>query len=261
MIEMHFGKVFLVGSGPGDPDLLTVKAHRLISECDALVYDSLIPKEVLDLVKDSCVLKFVGKRKGHHSIPQSKTNALLVEFANNFDCVVRLKGGDPFVFGRGGEEAAYLEKHGIPVEVVPGVTAGIAAPAYLGIPVTHRLSGSSVTFVSGHEEIDKKRASVHWELLAKGSDVLVVYMGLHNLQYIVKRLLAGGMNSSTPVVVIQQATVIGQRFLKTSLAELLDDVQLATFSSPSIVLIGKVIENQVEASSPEPANVTMPIPF
>jgi siroheme synthase len=151
------GTVYLVGAGPGDPELLTLKAHRLLSQCDALVYDSLVPKALLDLVPEHCERHFVGKRRGHHSVPQPSTNAVLVELASRHRLIVRLKGGDPFLFGRGGEEAAHLVRHGVPVEVVPGVTAGIAAPAYLGIPVTHRRAGSSVTFVTGHEEIDKGR--------------------------------------------------------------------------------------------------------
>ena len=192
------GTVYLVGAGPGDPELLTVKAHRLLRSCDALVYDSLVPEEVLDLVPESCERRFVGKRRGHHSVPQPSTNAVLVEMAEKHATVVRLKGGDPFLFGRGGEEAAYLAERQIPVQVVPGVTAGIAAPAYAGIPVTHRRAGSSVTFVTGHEEIDKRRPSVNWRSLAAASDGLVIYMGLHNLPRIAEELMAGGLAATTP---------------------------------------------------------------
>jgi uroporphyrin-III C-methyltransferase len=156
------GTVYLVGAGPGDPDLLTLRAHRLLQQCDALVYDSLVPTALLDLVPQGCERHFVGKRRGHHSVPQPSTNAVLRELAGRRRLIVRLKGGDPFLFGRGGEEAAHLAAHGIPVQVVPGVTAGIAAPAYAGIPVTHRRAGSSVTFVTGHEEIDKRRPGVDW---------------------------------------------------------------------------------------------------
>jgi uroporphyrin-III C-methyltransferase len=169
-----FGKVYLVGAGPGDPELLTIKAHRLIRECDALVYDSLIPRQLLELTSPQCERHFVGKRRGHHSVPQPSTNKVLVELARRHRCIVRLKGGDPFLFGRGGEEAAHLDLHGVPLEVVPGVTAGVAAPAYVGIPITHRLAGSSVTFVTGHEEIDKARPGVDWQGLARSSDGLVV---------------------------------------------------------------------------------------
>ena len=181
----QLGVVYLVGAGPGDPDLLTVKGHKLISQCDALVYDALVPNEILKLVNDQCRCFFVGKRRGHHSTPQLKTNALLLELVKEYKIVVRLKGGDPFVFGRGGEEAAYLKKNGIAVQVVPGITSGIAAPAYFGIPLTHRLAGSSVTFVTGHEGIDKHRPEVNWEALAQAGNTLVIYMGVHNLSYIV----------------------------------------------------------------------------
>lgn len=255
------GTVYLVGAGPGDPELLTVKAQRLLQTCDALVYDSLVPKEVLDLVSPACERRFVGKRRGHHSVPQPSTNAVLVEMAQRHRCVVRLKGGDPFLFGRGGEEAAYLAQRSIPVEVVPGVTAGIAAPAYAGIPVTHRAAGSSVTFVTGHEEIDKRRPSVNWRSLAAASDGLVIYMGLHNLPRIAEELMAGGLSPETPVAVIQQGTVAGQRCLKAQLVDVADKTRAEAFKSPSIVVVGQVIDQQVEACRPMPAAVTMPIPF
>ena len=255
------GTVYLVGAGPGDPDLLTVKAQRLLMSCDALVYDSLVPKEGLDLVPETCERRFVGKRRGHHSVPQPSTNAVLVEMAQKHCTVVRLKGGDPFLFGRGGEEAAYLADRSIPVQVVPGVTAGIAAPAYAGIPVTHRRAGSSVTFVTGHEEIDKRRPSVNWRALASASDGLVIYMGLHNLQRIAEELMAGGLSPATPVAVIQQGTVNGQRCLKASLSEVAAESRAQAFKSPSIVVVGEMIDHQVEACMPMPASVTMPIPF
>jgi uroporphyrin-III C-methyltransferase len=255
------GTVYLVGAGPGDPELLTLKAHRLLSQCDALVYDSLVPEEVLDLVPAACERRFVGKRRGHHSVPQPSTNAVLVEMAQKHSTVVRLKGGDPFLFGRGGEEAAYLAERNIPVQVVPGVTAGIAAPAYAGIPVTHRRAGSSVTFVTGHEEIDKRRPSVDWRALATASDGLVIYMGLHNLPRIAEELMAGGLAATTPVAVIQQGTVAGQRCLKATLVDVADQCRAEAFKSPSIVVVGEVIDQQVEACRPSPAAVTMPIPF
>ena len=259
--ESKPGTVYLVGAGPGDPELLTLKAHRLLTRCDALVYDSLVPKEVLDLVPQHCERQFVGKRRGHHSVPQPSTNAVLVDMAKRHECVVRLKGGDPFLFGRGGEEAAYLAARNIPVEVVPGVTAGIAAPAYAGIPVTHRRTGSSVTFVTGHEEIDKRRPSVNWRALATASDGLVIYMGLHNLPKIAEELIAGGLDADTPVAVIQQGTVEGQRCLIAALSEVAVATREQSFKSPSIVVVGGVIDQQVEACRPQPAKVTMPIPF
>jgi uroporphyrin-III C-methyltransferase len=255
------GTVYLVGAGPGDPELLTLKAHRLLSSCDALVYDSLVPKALLDLVSEGCELHFVGKRRGHHSVPQPSTNAVLVELAQRRRCIVRLKGGDPFLFGRGGEEAAHLAKHGVPVEVVPGVTAGIAAPAYCGIPVTHRSAGSSVTFVTGHEEIDKARPGVDWRGLARSSDGLVIYMGLHNLRRIAEELLAGGLTPETPAAVVQQGTVQGQRLLVSNLGELADRVEAEGFASPSIVVVGEVVNQRVAVCAPQPADAEMPIPF
>jgi len=255
------GTVYLVGAGPGDPELLTLKAHRLLRQCDALVYDSLVPKAVLDLVPQGCERHFVGKRRGHHSVPQPSTNAVLVQLAGRHGTIVRLKGGDPFLFGRGGEEAAHLAARGIPVQVVPGVTAGIAAPAYAGIPVTHRKAGSSVTFVTGHEEIDKGRPGVDWRGLARSSDGLVIYMGLHNLARIVAELIAGGLAPATSAAVIQQGTVRGQRALVATLADLAERVEAEGLASPSIVVIGEVVNQRVPQCAPEPADVTMPIPF
>jgi len=257
----QYGTVFLIGAGPGDPDLLTVKAQKIISKCEALVYDSLIPLELLELVPKSCQLYSVGKRRGHHSVPQSKTNDTLFDLAKSCSCVVRLKGGDPFLFGRGAEEASYLHEKGVPVQVVPGITSGIAAPAYVGIPITHRLAGSSVTFVTGHEGLDKKRPAVNWRSLAKSSDGIVIYMGVHNLKFISAELIAGGMNPETSAAVIEQGTVIGQRYIKSPLKKLAERVQEENLNSPAIVVIGSVVNFQVEACSPPPAEVTFPIPI
>ena len=254
------GTVYLVGAGPGDPELLTVKAHRLLQSCDAVVYDSLVPEEVLDLVPTSA------------SASSSENVEATIPCRNRYQCCPRragqtsssccpTEGGDPFLFGRGGEEAAHLASHGIPVEVVPGVTSGIAAPAYAGIPVTHRRAGSSVTFVTGHEEIDKRRPSVDWRALASASDGLVIYMGLHNLPRIAEELMAGGLSSQTPAAVIQQGTVEGQRCLKAPLSDIASMAVDQGFRSPSIVLIGEVINHEVPSCAPRPAAVTMPIPF
>ena len=261
MSRDQFGTVFLIGAGPGDPELLTVKAQKIISKCDAVVYDSLIPLELLELVPKNCQRHSVGKRRDHHSVPQKTTNDILFDCAKSCSCVVRLKGGDPFLFGRGAEEAAYLHKKGVPVQVVPGVTSGIAAPAYFGIPITHRLAGSSVTFVTGHEGIDKKRPAVNWRSLAKSSDGIVIYMGVHNLKFISQELIAGGMDPETSAAVIEQGTVIGQRYIKSPLAKLFERVQAENLSSPAIVVIGSVVDFQVEACSPKPAEVTFPIPI
>ena len=261
MSNKQLGTVYLVGAGPGDPDLLTVKAQKLLSECDALVYDSLVPLELVKSVSVNCQLHSVGKRCGHHSVAQRTTNDILFDLAKSCSCIVRLKGGDPFLFGRGAEEASYLHEKGVPVQVVPGVTSGIAAPAYVGIPITHRLAGSSVTFVTGHEGIGKKRPAVNWRSLAKASDGLVIYMGVYNLSFISSELIAGGMNPETSAAVIEQGTVIGQRFIKAPLNQLFDRVKEANLISPSIVVIGSVVDFQIEACSPPPAEVTFPIPI
>jgi len=261
MSTIGMGTVYLVGAGPGDPDLLTLRAHRLLRSCDAVVHDSLGPTALLDLVPEGCERHFVGKRRGHHSVPQPSTNAVLVELAHRHRVIVRLKGGDPFLFGRGGEEAAHLAERGVPVQVVPGVTAGIAAPAYAGIPVTHRNAGSSVTFVTGHEEIDKVRPGVDWRGLARCSDGLVIYMGLHNLRHICQELMAGGLSPATPAAVIQQGTVRGQRQLVACLEDLADRVEEEALASPSIVVIGEVVAQRVPECAPLPADVEMPIPF
>ena len=255
------GIVYLVGAGPGDPELLTLRAHRLLQRCDALVHDSLVPLELLELVPEGCEIHPVGKRRGHHSVPQPSTNALLQQLAGRCRCVVRLKGGDPFLFGRGGEEAAYLAKRGVPVEVVPGVTSGIAAPAYVGIPVTHRRAGSSVTFVTGHEEIDKGRPAVDWRALAACSDGLVIYMGLHNLARICEELQAGGLAGTTPAAIIQQGSVNGQKHLIATLEDLADAADEQGFNAPAIVVIGEVVEQRIPGCAPMPAPVTMPQPI
>ncbi len=261
MIDALPGTVYLVGAGPGDPDLLTVKAQRLLRQCGAVVYDSLVPQELLELTSKSCEHHFIGKRRGHHSVSQSKINSILVKMAYHHTCVVRLKGGDPFLFGRGAEEAAHLNRLQVPVEVVPGVTAGIAVPAYLGIPVTHRLAGSSVTFVTGHEGVDKRRPTVNWRALALASEGLVIYMGVHNVEHIANELIEGGLDPSTPTVVIQQGTIIGQRYAKAPLSKLVEQIKKIGFVSPAIIMIGGAINFQVKSCAPEPAKVTMPIPF
>ena len=186
------GIVYLVGAGPGDPELLTLKALRLIKSCDALVHDALISEEIIKETNKNAEIFNVGKRAGKCSVPQADTNSLILKLAKEGKNVVRLKGGDPFVFSWGGEEVSFLEKNGISVEIVPGITSGIAAPSNFGIPLTHREAGSSITFVTGHEDINKDKKTVNWRLLAKSSDGLVIYMGLRNIEFIVKELLLGG---------------------------------------------------------------------
>ena len=240
------GIVYLVGAGPGDPELLTLKALRLIKNCDALVHDALIPHEIIKEAGKNTEIFHVGKRAGKCSVPQDTTNSLILELANSGKTVVRLKGGDPFVFSRGGEEVSFLEKNGILVEIVPGITAGIAAPTYFGIPLTHRDGASSVTFVTGHEHIDKQKKSVNWRKLAKSSDSLVIYMGIRNIEFIVEELLLGGLDKNTKCAVIQEATLKNQKCIIEELKNLVKTIRDRNFTSPAIVVIGKIVNFKIK---------------
>ena len=239
------GIVYLVGAGPGDPELLTLKALRLIKSCDALVHDALISEEILKETNKNAEIFNAGKRAGKCSVPQSDTNLLILKLAKQGKNVVRLKGGDPFVFSRGGEEVSFLEKNQISVEIVPGITAGIAAPTYFGIPLTHREAASSITFVTGHEDINKDKKSVNWRSLAKFSDGLVIYMGIRNIEFIVKELILGGLDKNTKCAVIQEATLQNQKCLISKLNNLSDAIRKECIVSPSIVVIGSIVDFKV----------------
>ena len=240
------GIVYLVGAGPGDPELLTLKALRFIKNCDALVHDALIPDEIIKEARETTEIFHVGKRAGKCSVPQNETNALILKLAKEGKNVVRLKGGDPFVFSRGGEEVSFLEKNGVSVEIVPGITSGIAAPTYFGIPLTHRDAASSITFVTGHEHVDKKKKSVNWRDLAKSSDSLVIFMGIKNIEYIVQELIIGGLKKNTRCAVIQEATLKNQKCFIEKLENLVKAIKDKKFSSPSIIIIGKIVEFKVD---------------
>ncbi|HSH79334.1 MAG TPA: uroporphyrinogen-III C-methyltransferase, partial [Herpetosiphonaceae bacterium] len=192
------GFVSLIGAGPGDPELITIKGMRCLEQADAVVYDYLANDELLDYCAPWTERHYVGKRAGAHCLSQSEINRLLIELARQGKRVARLKGGDPFVFGRGGEEAQALELAGVPWEVVPGISSGVAAPAYAGIPVTHRDSASSVAFVTGHEDPKRATGRVDWEGLARSVDTIVIFMGVHKLREISTRLVNGGRSSETP---------------------------------------------------------------
>ena len=239
------GIVYLVGAGPGDPELLTLKALRLIKSCDALVHDALVSPQIINETNKKTEIFNVGKRAGLCSVPQADTNLLIVKLAKEGKNVVRLKGGDPFVFSRGGEEVSFLEKNGISVEIVPGITSGIAAPSNFGIPLTHREAGSSITFVTGHEDINKDKKTVNWRLLAKSSDGLVIYMGMRNIEFIVKELLIGGLDENTKCAVIQEATLNNQKCLISELKNLVETISNKGFTSPSIVVVGNIVDFKV----------------
>jgi uroporphyrin-III C-methyltransferase len=239
--QPSYGKVFLVGAGPGDPELITLKGLRSLRKADVVVYDRLICLDLLDEAPSQARRVFAGKASGRHSMKQQEINALLITYARRGCIVVRLKGGDPFVFGRGGEEALALAQAGIPFEVVPGVSSAIAVPAYAGIPVTQRDLVSSVTIVTGHDQQSSGSSGVNWEALATLGGTLVILMGVEMLSHITQRLLSGGLNPDTPAAVIQQGTVPQQRVVKDTIVGIAERAWAARITSPAVVVIGAVV--------------------
>jgi uroporphyrin-III C-methyltransferase len=236
------GKVYLVGAGPGDPGLLTMKAYQLLQQANVVIYDALVSPEILALIPVATEKIDAGKRMGRHSLLQNDTTSLLIAKAAAVEMVVRLKGGDPFMFGRGGEELADLLAAGVVTMVVPGVTAGIAAPAYAGIPLTHRDYSSSVIFVTGHESAGKYRPAVNWAAIAQGAETIVIYMGVHNLPYIVDKFLQAGLDSATPIALIRWGTTAAQTELVGTLSSIDAQVKAADFGAPAIIVIGRVVD-------------------
>jgi uroporphyrin-III C-methyltransferase len=238
--------VYLVGAGPGDPELLTLKAHRLLRDADAVVYDHLVSPRTLAGVRPGCELVFAGKKGGSFGCRQEDIDSLLVRLAREGKSVVRLKGGDPFVFGRGGEEAAALAEAGIPFEVVPGVTAALGAAAYAGIPLTHRARSSAVIFLTGHEDPSKPGSPIHWEEYSRLGATLCIYMGVRNLPAIAERLQSGGLPPGTPAAIIQDATTCRQRVLVSTLGGLAQRAREEAVESPALVIIGEVVGLEAE---------------
>jgi uroporphyrinogen III methyltransferase/synthase len=234
------GVVYLVGAGPGDPGLLTARALELISSAEAIFHDRLIPAGALDGAGEEAELVYVGKQPGAPSVAQEEIEEMLIERARAGRSVVRLKGGDPFVFGRGGEEAEALAEAGVPFEVVPGVTAGVAAPAFAGIPVTHRDEASAVAFVTGHEDPEKDESALDWEALARFPGTLVLYMGVKRLADIAAALSAAGRDPDEPAAVIERGTLPGQRVAEAPLSGIAAAVAEAGIRPPAITLIGPV---------------------
>ena len=235
------GKVYLVGAGPGDPGLMTIKGKGLLECADVVIYDALVSPAILAMINPQAEQINAGKRMGRHSLLQEETTQVLIEKAQHHPIVVRLKGGDPFIFGRGGEEMADLVNAGIPVEVVPGITSGIAAPAYAGIPLTHRLHSSSVIFVTGHESAGKYRPIVNWGAIAQGAETIVIYMGIHNLPYIVEQLSGAGLSLETPIALVRWGTRPDQEELIGELGTIVAQVEKTGFEAPAIAVIGSVV--------------------
>lgn len=232
------GRVALIGAGPGDAELLTLKALSYLQQADVVLYDYLVSDEIMALIPSDTILVCVGKKAGHHSVPQDKTNQLLVDFATQGYKVARIKGGDPFVFGRGGEELEVLADAGIQFEVIPGITAAAGATAYAGIPLTHRDYAQSAMFITGH--LKSEQDSLEWGTLARGNQTLVIYMGLMKSSHIQQKLIENGRATSTPVAIIERGT---QKNQKVFIGELSELASLATNAeSPSLIVVGEVVK-------------------
>ncbi|MDH7614899.1 uroporphyrinogen-III C-methyltransferase [Vibrio cholerae] len=235
--QLQAGEVALVGAGPGDPELLTVKALSYLQQADVVLYDYLVSDEIMALIPSETILVCVGKRVGHHSVPQEKTNQLLVDFARQGYRVVRIKGGDPFMFGRGGEELEVLFEAGVKFQVVPGITAAAGATAYAGIPLTHRDYAQSALFVTGH--LKAQAEDLDWSTLARGKQTLVIYMGLSNAAAIAEQLQLHGRQASTPVAIIERGTQVNQQVLIGTLQTLPSLASQA--QSPALIVVGEVV--------------------
>ncbi|MCQ6282590.1 uroporphyrinogen-III C-methyltransferase [Bacillus sp. EB600] len=240
-MSIEKGKVYIVGAGPGDPDLITIKAVKCLGLADVIVYDRLVNPVLLQYGKRDAEFIYCGKAPGNHCVPQEGINQLLVEKSLTGKTVVRLKGGDPFIFGRGGEEAEVLVQSGIEFEIIPGITSGIAAPAYAGIPVTHRELGRSFAVVTGHC-ISGKPDKIQWKYLAKGVDTLAIYMGIKNLPYICQQLSTYGKNPQTPIAIIEQGTTGYQRTVCGTLGTIVEIAEKEQVTNPAMIVIGEVVK-------------------
>ena len=247
------GEVYLVGGGPGDPDLLTFRALRLMQQADVVVYDRLVSKQVLELVRRDAEKLYAGKERDNHAIPQEDINQLLVRLAKEGKRVLRLKGGDPFIFGRGGEEIETLAAEGIPFQVVPGITAASGCASYSGIPLTHRDYSQAVVFVTGH--LQDGTVNLNWKALAQPNQTVVFYMGLHGVPSICAGLTSHGMPAATPVALIQQGTTPNQRVFVTTIEKLPELVQREKIKPPTLIIVGEVVQLHKKLSwfQPSPA--------
>ncbi len=232
------GMVYLTGAGPGDIELLTLKAHRVITEADVVIYDRLANPEILEMAKDGCEFVYVGKEDGRHTLPQDEINEVIYQNALKHNIVVRLKGGDPFVFGRGGEEGAYLHERDINYEIIPGITSAISVPAYAGIPVTHRGVAVSFRVVTGHESPNKETSQIPWENF-KTDDTIVFLMGLHNLKKISSKLMEIGKPKDYPCAVISKGTTKEQSVVIGTLGDIVQKAK--GVPTPALIIVGRVV--------------------
>jgi len=237
---MKKGKVFICGGGPGDPKLITVRAMELLKSCDVILYDRLVGKEIIDQIPAGTEKVYVGRTVGQPTTHQDRTNELMVKYAEKGKNVMRLKGGDPFIFGRGAEEAEYLIKRGIEFEIVPGITSAIASPAYAGIPLTHRRYSSSVAIVTGHEDAEKDELVVKWDKLAGAVDTIVVLMGIGKVDQISRDLMNAGMKKGTKIAIVASGTTDKQKIVRGTLATIASVAKKAGVKPPAVIVIGKV---------------------
>jgi uroporphyrin-III C-methyltransferase len=235
------GKVFICGAGPGDPDLLTLKSMKLLKTCKVVLYDRLVGNNIVKLIPDTSKKIYVGREEGDPSFHQDNTNKIMKKYAKKGEKVLRLKGGDPFIFGRGGEEAEFLREHNIQYEIVPGVTSPIASAIYAGIPLTHRQFSSSIAIVTGHEATEKGQASVHWEKLPDAVDTIIIMMGIGQLRRITTRLIRAGMSKDTDVAIIENGATSKQRVVTGTLENIIDLSKKAEIKPPAIIIIGRVV--------------------
>jgi len=236
------GKVYLVGAGPGDPKLITLRAVELIKKADVVLYDRLVSKKILAMIPKRAVSIYVGREVGDDTTHQENTNELMVKYAQLKKSVVRLKGGDPIIFGRGGEEAEFLKSFNVKYEIIPGITSGIGSATYAGIPLTHRQFASSVVFVTGHEDPEKKTEVVKWKKLAKSVDTIVIMMGLSRIEVISRKLIEGGMDKNMPVAVIQNGTTSKQKMVKGTISNIANKIKRNQIKPPTNIIIGRVVD-------------------
>ncbi len=254
------GWVWLCGAGPGDPGLLTLHALNALRQADIVIYDALVQEAILDWAPQAEHI-FAGKRGGKPSAKQRDISLRLVDLARAGKRVLRLKGGDPFVFGRGGEEAQSLVQHGIPIRIIPGISAGIGGLAYAGIPVTHRDVNQSVTFVTGHDQSGATPSSLDWDAISKGSQVIVIYMGMKHIAQITQKLLSAGRPADEPVGVVTTATTAEQQVLETTLGTICQDIARAALEPPAIICVGRsvlmrqVLDWQAQSEGAAPRNL------
>ena len=235
------GKVYLVGAGPGDSKLITLRAVELLKKADVVLYDRLVSKKILSMIPKKAKKIYVGRAVGDDYSHQENTNDMMIKYAKTKKNIVRLKGGDPIIFGRGGEEAEHLKKHKIKFEIIPGITSGIGSATYSGIPLTHRKFASSVVFVTGHEDLKRSKEKVKWKKLANSVDTIVIMMGLSRIGIICKQLIQGGMDKRTPVAVIQEGTTSKHKMITGNVSNISKLVTQKKIKPPSIIIIGKVV--------------------